>query len=583
MPRRIKENEDMKTNKKRKYWIMLCAVAALAFAVAPWVWSSNSNQQEHSCGTAGGTCASEHKAESHTEEEHEEDAHEEDAHSEEDHEEDIHTEDDHAEGEDEHEDTCDGHEETHSSSDPVLGEIHIELDEVASAEFDLRRRFPARVKTNADRNVRIVATAGGIVREVDKHLGDSVKQGEVLAWVESRELGEAKIDFLGKWSELNCCSMELTRAEAVCTNVLNFLKTLRANPSLEELRELDGSPMGEHRGTLVSAYAEYIYAQEAYKREKVLYEKEITSREEFLQAENAYKKADAVYASVMDDSSFQVQHELMECQQAQRIQQVELVGEEQSLYLLGLSPREVKELTEADFSALGFDSGCTDCGNPNCPHVKAAKAGNPGEDPSSKTPLGWYPLRAPFDGTIVDKTVGLGDFLTPDSQTFTVADLSSVWVDIQIYEKELAAVRIGRPVRISSRVGEFEREGTIQYISPLLDERTGTALSRVVVPNADGMLKPGQFVEAEVSVDHIEVAASVSSESVQNLNGEDIVFCQTDYGLEPVEVALGRRDNGRVEILEGLKPGQKYVAEGAFELKAKLVTENLDPHAGHGH
>jgi cobalt-zinc-cadmium efflux system membrane fusion protein len=78
-------------------------------------------------------------------------------------------------------------------------------------------------------------------------------------------------------------------------------------------------------------------------------------------------------------------------------------------------------------------------------------------------------------------------------------------------------------------------------------------------------------------------AVVIPETAVQNLQGESTVFVGTSEGFKPVEVRLGRSDGEHVEILEGLESGQHYVTEGAFELKAKMVTSSMGAHAGHGH
>jgi cobalt-zinc-cadmium efflux system membrane fusion protein len=197
--------------------------------------------------------------------------------------------------------------------------------------------------------------------------------------------------------------------------------------------------------------------------------------------------------------------------------------------------------------------------------------------------LAWYPLRAPFEGTVIEKHLALGEKHGDESDVFTIADLSSVWVDISVYQKDLPSVKKGQSVRISAGEGTPSTLGTISFVAPIVDEKTRTALARVVLPNPQGEWRPGLFVTAELSVGDETAPVVISKTAMQRVAGDTVVFIEMDGGLEPVPVRVGRTNTTHAEILSGLQSGQRYVAEGAFELKAKIVTSGLGAHAGHGH
>ncbi|MBI9021438.1 MAG: RND transporter, partial [Verrucomicrobia bacterium] len=104
-----------------------------------------------------------------------------------------------------------------------------------------------------------------------------------------------------------------------------------------------------------------------------------------------------------------------------------------------------------------------------------------------------------------------------------------------------------------------------------------------VLNNPGNDFAPGSFVRAQIGVESVQAAVRVEKDAVQTMNGETIVFIQDEHGAEPRDVQIGLSDGTFVEIKTGLEAGEKYVAHGAFALKAELVTSGLDPHAGHGH
>jgi cobalt-zinc-cadmium efflux system membrane fusion protein len=138
-------------------------------------------------------------------------------------------------------------------------------------------------------------------------------------------------------------------------------------------------------------------------------------------------------------------------------------------------------------------------------------------------------------------------------------------------------------VAISAGAGMPHAQGTITYMAPVVDEKTRTALARVVLPNPDGRLRPGLFVSAEIAIGQESAAVVIPKSAVQRMDEESVVFLDKAEGFTPALVSLGRSNQSHVEVLSGLAAGQRYVTKGAFELKAKIVTSGLDAHAGHGH
>ena len=181
-----------------------------------------------------------------------------------------------------------------------------------------------------------------------------------------------------------------------------------------------------------------------------------------------------------------------------------------------------------------------------------------------------YVMTAPFQGTIIRKHIVHGEVLQEDSEAFVVADLSSVWVMLTAYQKDLPFLRVGQSVRIEAGQGGPSTTASVDYISPIVDEATRTAPVRVVLANADGRWRPGSFVTATISADSVEVALKVPGSAVQTMEHEAVVFLDTDEGFEARPVRVGRTDRTHAEIVSGLEVGQAYVARGAFVLKAQL-------------
>jgi cobalt-zinc-cadmium efflux system membrane fusion protein len=181
-----------------------------------------------------------------------------------------------------------------------------------------------------------------------------------------------------------------------------------------------------------------------------------------------------------------------------------------------------------------------------------------------------FEIRAPFAGTVIEKHLTLGENLTAEAAVFTIADLSTVWVDINVYQKDLAQIRKGQTVVIEIGHGIPQVSGEIAWVGPLVGEATRTAKARVVLANPEGVLRPGLFVTARVAVGSSAAGIVVPKSALQTFEDRKVVFVQDEDGFEPRPVRTGRQNATHVEILSGLEAGQTYASKGAFTLKAQL-------------
>jgi cobalt-zinc-cadmium efflux system membrane fusion protein len=350
-------------------------------------------------------------------------------------------------------------------TDEEMKNMGLAIATAGSGRLHVDLRFPAKILVNADQMAHVVARLTGIVRNVKKNLGDTVKKGDVLAVIESRELADARASFHAAQERFNL-------AKLICS------------------------------------------------REERLWEKKITSEQEYLDAKQALAEA-----------------------------RIELEAGKQKLLALGFASNFLETL----------------------PH-------NPNES------LTEYDITAPFDGKVIEKDITMGEELQEDSVTFIIADLSTVWVDLSIYQKDLPFVREGQNLLISAGRDIPDTKGKISYISPIINEETRTAIARIILPNPEGHWRPGLFATAQFIGEGIPVKTLITKSALQTLGDKTCVFIyHPGEGFEPQEITVGLTNKTQAEIISGLKAGQRYVTKGAFDLKAKIVTSSLGDHAGHGH
>ncbi len=195
-----------------------------------------------------------------------------------------------------------------------------------------------------------------------------------------------------------------------------------------------------------------------------------------------------------------------------------------------------------------------------------------------------YSLEAPISGRIIEKHAAVGEYVSEEESLYLIADLSTVWVNLAVYPKDAGLVKQDQKAMIVAVGTESNTTGIISYITPIMDAQTRKITARVVLPNGNNTWRPGTFVNAHIETGEGEPGLVVDRNAVQILDNESVVFIQHEPGkFEPVPVTTGDKDSQKVMILSGLEEGQEYVNNGAFDLKAKIVTGSLGGHAGHGH
>lgn len=313
-----------------------------------------------------------------------------------------------------------------------------------------------KVEANSDRIAHVSPRISGKIVSVRSSLGDSVSAGQVLATLDSVELGEA----------LSRYHQSKTKLELAKSNM---------------------------------------------ERVKTLVEKKIAARKDILQAETDFKTA-----------------------------QTELHTDEERLLLYGVSA-----------SALKAD----------------------------KKPL--LPVRSPIGGVITEKHAIVGELADPANSLYTVADLSSVWVLVDIHEKDLAKVHRGQAATvIVSAFPDMKFRGRINHMADVMDEATRTVKARVQVGNPGRKLKPEMFATVELAMaSDAPPVLAVPEDAVQELDGKKLIFvAETDTEFEPREVQLGRASGGMVEVVSGLQEGERYAAKGGFILKSEVMKGEIEGH-----
>jgi len=189
----------------------------------------------------------------------------------------------------------------------------------------------------------------------------------------------------------------------------------------------------------------------------------------------------------------------------------------------------------------------------------------------SNTSLTEYNITASMAGHIVARNGMVGSAVDQQSVLYTVADLSSVWVDFAIYPQHVGVIKRGQLATITAATrSELVAEGEVSYVGPLLEEDTRVSQGRILLPNNDGNWQPGLYVNVSAIVDHAEVAVAVPDMAIVRSKFGPAVFVADGSSFEIQPVVTGRSDGVLTEIVDGLNAGDLVVTKNAYLLKAEL-------------
>lgn len=273
---------------------------------------------------------------------------------------------------------------------------------------------------------------------------------------------------------------------------------------------LDSVELGEAKSAFRKAMARLEVARSGYEREQRLYEEgKIASEKEMLEAKGDYLEAKAEFEAT-----------------------------EERLHLYGLSQAEIERI-------------------------------NPEHDPE----VSLFAVTAPLSGTVVEKHLTLGELVGPETAVCTIADLSNLWIILNIYEKDIPNVHPGQQVEVAVDAYPGRKfQGTLTYVGAMLDEDTRTAEARVEIDNAAGELKPGMFARVALQTEAFTDALAVPAAAVQREDEGQVVFvAHDDTSFARRVVQVGRAFDNWIEITEGLQAGEQVAAEGSFILKSELA------------
>ena len=186
----------------------------------------------------------------------------------------------------------------------------------------------------------------------------------------------------------------------------------------------------------------------------------------------------------------------------------------------------------------------------------------------SNESLRTYTVTAPMSGVLLEQNAQPG-MVTAEAPLFVIANLSRVWIDLDVFARHIGKVKPGQSVAVSTLDGE-KLAGKIDWVSPVARQASQSVRARVILDNAARKLRPGQFVRAEVTVEEHPADLAVRESAIQRFRDFQVVFAKFGNTYEVRMLELGRRNGEWAEVLGGLKPGSEYVTGNSYLIKADV-------------
>lgn len=436
-----------------------------------------------------------------------------------------------------------------------------------------------KVLPNVNKVVKIGPRISGKIVRVYADIGELVGRGETLAVISSMELAQARSAYSQAAARVGAAKAAYDRQARLAKLGAFTIRPVEEAKSeyaaaQSELAQAH-SELARSKSELVRAESELAQCKSRLDRSRELYKDQIVSRQDVESAEAEFKR-DKAGVEVAEAGIRQSEARVKQAESRVGIAKSYLAREEKVLKGNHLASKEIQS-ARADLNAAELDlRAAADTIN-----VLGASPAGSGDTIS---------ITSPIAGKVVSRAVNLGEMVEPSGTLFTVMNLSDVWVEASIYEKDLAKIRKGQTaeIRVNSYPGKVFR-GKVTYIGDILDAESRTAKVRCEVSNRAGLLKPEMYATVGIVTARRGVAVHVPREAVLDDSGKKIVFmpcteCDEDKkpgasgcgNYDRIEVETGATHGVNVEILAGIMPGDKVVTTGAYQLKTALGSGKLE-------
>lgn len=455
-------------------------------------------------------------------------------------------------------------------------DLGISTVEISSGTISAVLNAPGQVIPDESQFAYITPRAKGVIREVRAQIGQFVPKGSLLVSIDSSEVAQARLSLIDALLRLEIARAKLNWQESIYHNALDLIQMLQERPDPDAIqRAFADRPVGRAREKLLTAYANFHLSEIASERYGQLSRKEAVPVALAQQKEARHQVAKATFQGLMDRMAFEVTLDYTRARQALREARTAVKVARETLRVFGVPIDEIAK----QFESGELTGDHAEDGPEETLRQAAESAAHPSRDVSDLMkaegePVSTYELRAPFDGVVLERErIVPGVIVDGTHRLFTMAGLETVWVEAHVHESDFDLLRRSRKgwVEFTSPAypGEAFR-GEVLYTGDMVDQKSRTIRLLATAENPDRKLKPGMFVTIEIHSEGARKVPKIPRAALLTDNDTRFVFVQVGpERFERRRVEVAGRSGEVAAVLSGLKPGERVVVRGAFELKAK--------------
>jgi len=461
----------------------------------------------------------------------------------------------------------------------------IKLEEVRVETIATGVSVVGQIQADSDHQVEIRPRASGIIREVKVRQGQKVKRGDPLVILDSSDIGTARLNLRSKQRELSTTRFDAKWKSEIAANVALLIPELkqginerrsaasddehvdqppRQRPktpvasSSTDARVIEkkfaGKQLGAYRGTLLQSYADFDIASHEEQKQAYLLSKDIVGEHPALVARHTREGIQAKLEASIEQVQFDAAQEQRLALQAVRFAEAAVIDAGQRLRILGVAEDIQSLLDQADIAnTIARDEDVT-----------------------------FYRITAPFDGTIVKKSVVFSQKADLNDVLFVLADLRSVWVTANVIDSDvdkLRAIKDGSFRMSATAYPGREFRARLLSVGAIVDPQTRTLPVLAQAENPDDLFKLGMFVRIHLDSSSSELVLTMPAGAAVEIDGQNVVFVpekntsdNRTFSVRPAE--LGPQTGDRVVVKAGLNKGETVVSAGSFMLKSELILQN---------
>ncbi|MCA9005444.1 MAG: efflux RND transporter periplasmic adaptor subunit [Planctomycetaceae bacterium] len=430
-----------------------------------------------------------------------------------------------------------------SLSDEKMKAIHLTVSPVKRQKLNQKRVVPGRLQYDDRKHVAIKSPAEGVLVEVRVKPGDIVQEGQILAVLNSREIGTARADLLQRMADFQLVQKQYDWKLLIQNNVQKLVDALLSHQTMEAVEsQFADTKLGNYRAQLLPAYTRYLLAEMINKKTAPLAKSGAISQQTIQMREADVQETRAALKALCEQSIYDVK---LERDQA-------FADLNDAEHRLTISRQHLESLLGCEVDLNSAD-------------LKAAEK------------LSRLEIIAPFSGTIEERTFSQSERVNRADSLFTLAQTDTLWVAADIRESDWNAIELSKGQNLVVTVNAVPGKtfpARLHYLGRQVSTVTNSVPLIAEIKNPDGILRPGMFAQVRIPGKQQADVIAVPARSVLDDAAQEFVFIkESDRSFRRVDIQSGLKTEDWVEVQKGLKGGEQVVEDGAFTLKSELLLE----------